>query len=271
MNYFESISLGVLQGFTEFLPVSSSGHLRVLKELLGLGDVDILFDVLLHVATLLATFIVFRRLIGKILLALGWGLVYGPRRSAELSDDDRAYWRLAGVIVLTTFITGALGLLMKDWVEGFSISLVSGLFIATGFILLVTRFIPLGTKSLGDLGWKEGIFLGFVQGLGVLPGISRSGITISGSLGVGMNRDTAGEFSFLISLPAILGALVLSLRDLNELSGSVSLGVLGAGFVASFLVGLGSLAMLLRFVRAGKLYWFSGYLLPLGIAGLIFF
>lgn len=265
MTPLQAALFGALQGLTEFLPVSSSGHLAVLKHLWGLQEVPVLFDVLLHVATLLVTLFVFRRRVWNILRALFVG-VFRPR---SLTEGDRHHIRAAGVILLATIITGGLGFALKDLEVPIRIVCVG--FLVTSAILISTRFIRLGSKTYGGIGWKEGILTGLAQGVGVLPGISRSGITISASLAVGMDRETAGEYSFVLSLPAILGALVLTLKDAGELGASVGPAALVAGVVSAAVVGLGSLLLLMRFVRSGKLYWFAVYLLPLGIAGLIFF
>ncbi len=264
MSFIQSIFLGALQGVTEFLPVSSSGHLVVLKRFMALEEVPMLFDVLLHVATLFVVLIVFRDRVGRILVALGRGLI-GRR-----NDEDRENLRLFGVIMISTVITGAMGLGIEKLDPGSNIKLVSALFIVTGLILIWTRYMQ-GSVNYGTIGIKQGVITGFGQGLGVFPGISRSGITISAALMSGMNREKAGEYSFLISIPAILGALLLELKDANTLFTSVSPMKVAVGFGSSFVVGLLSLLLLLRLIHRGKLYLFSIYLIPLGIAGLIFF
>jgi len=147
---------------------------------------------------------------------------------------------------------------------------VSALFIVTGGILWWTRYKQ-GTINYGTIGMKQGLITGFGQGLGVLPGISRSGITISAALVSGMDRERAGEYSFLMSIPAILGALILKLKEADALFSSASPMIVAAGFVSAFIVGMLSLLLLLSLVRKGRLYLFSFYLLPLGIAGLLFF
>jgi undecaprenyl-diphosphatase len=263
MSILQAILLGALQGVTEFLPVSSSGHLAVLKHSMGVGEVGLLFDVLLHVASLLAVILVFRMRIARMVM----GLIHWIQGKAD--DEDRGQVRSAGVLIVATIITGTIGILVKDFAEGLSVKVVSALFLVTAVILLVSQRFG-GTKGYQGLTIKDGLICGVAQGMGVFPGISRAGITISAGLGSGMDRQTAGEFSFLLSIPAILGALVLTLKDFSELSGQVSLGPLVAGAVASFLVGLVSLVLLMRIVRAGKLGWFALYLIPLGLLGILF-
>ena len=126
-----------------------------------------------------------------------------------------------------------------------------------------------GKKGHGDLAAKEGLITGVAQGLGVFPGISRSGITISASLLAGLSREKAGEFAFLISIPAILGAFILEVKDLGTLGSAVAPGPLAAGFAASFTVGFLAILLLLRLIRRGRLYFFAVYLIPLGVLGFI--
>lgn len=264
MTYLQSIILGALQGVTEFLPVSSSGHLAVLRRFMDLKNVPLLFDVILHVATLFVVVLVFRDRIGRILTAMGRTIV-GKR-----DDEDRENLRLLGIILISTFITGFMGIGIEKLDPGANIKLVSVLFIITGAILWWTRYMQ-GSLNYGTIGVKQGIITGIGQGFGVFPGISRSGITISAALMSGMNREKAGEYSFLISIPAILGALLLELKDAHSLFSSVSPMIVATGFISSFIVGLLSLLILLSLIRKGRLYLFSFYLLPLGIAGLFFF
>jgi undecaprenyl-diphosphatase len=265
MSILEAAAFGLLQGLTEFLPVSSSGHLAVLKEIWGYEELSILFDILLHVATLLAVLIVFRRRIGAIIVSL-WRWL---RRRA--GDEDRMHVRLAAYIILATLITGVLGVGIEELISpGENIKLVSALFIVTALILLATTRIPKGSIDYRGIRPRHALFLGFAQGLGVFPGISRSGITISAGLFAGFRREEAGEFSFLLSIPAILGAAVLKIGDLGDLSGSIGLASLSAGMLASLLSGLGALLALMSLVRRGKLHYFAFYLIPLGLIGLIF-
>ncbi len=263
MSFLQSLILGALQGITEFLPVSSSGHLVVMREVMEIKAVPPLYDVLLHIATLFVVIIVFRKRIGSILISL-FRFFTGKKEEADAEN-----LRLTLVILVATFFTAIVGLGISFLDVGRFPKLVSALFIVTGLILLFARFGK-GNMGYDKIGVKHGIITGIAQGLGVLPGISRSGITISASLVSGMNREKAGEYSFLISLPAILGALILTLKDSGDLVSSVSPGVMAAGFITAFLVGLGSLLVLLRLIKSGKLYLFCFYLIPLGIAGLLF-
>lgn len=265
MSPLQAALFGALQGLTEFLPVSSSGHLAVLKDLWGFEEVPILFDVLLHVATLLVTLFVFRERVWRIIAALLKGIF----RNKEVNEEDRVQIKTALIIILASALTAIFGFGLKDLI--LPSRLISVGFILTAFLLISTRFIRQGSKSYRGLGWKDGLITGIAQGIGVIPGISRSGITISAGLMSGMDRQTAGEFSFILSLPSILGALILSLKDAGELGQSVPPLSLLAGFLSAAAFGFVALLLLMRFVRSGKLHWFAVYLIPLGIAGLIFF
>jgi undecaprenyl-diphosphatase len=262
MNFFQALILGVLQGATEFLPVSSSGHLALMKHFFELTEVPLLFDVILHIATLVVVLLFFRKRVAKLLLALAH-LVRGKR-----SEEDKIQLRLILVILLATFFTGVIGLGLEGLEVGSYPRLVSSLLIVTGIILILARTWS-GNVDYGSIGLKQGLITGIAQGLGVLPGISRSGITISAALLSGMDREKAGEFSFLISLPAIAGALLLELRHLNDLFASVSPSMVLVGFISAFATGMVSLSLLLSLVRKGRLYYFSFYLIPAGILGII--
>ena len=264
MSLIQAILLGALQGATEFLPVSSSGHLVITKELFGAAHVPVLFDVLLHVATLVAVIIVLREQVGAFLGAIA--RVF--RRAPE--ERDQPYLRLIPIIIVTTAITGAIGIGLDSAFDIRNPSFTSALFLFTALLLVLTRWSR-GTRGFAAIRWADAAILGVAQGFGVLPGISRSGITISTALYAGMDRKTAGEYSFLLSIPAILGALVLTLRDLERWERRLTLARLSPGCVTAAVVGYVALRVLLRLVRAGRLYLFAVYLIPLGIWGLLHF
>ena len=264
MNTIQAILLGALQGATEFLPVSSSGHLVVTKELFGVSDVPVLFDVLLHVATLVAVVVVLREQVMAFLVAIARQV----RR--EVRPQDRPYLHLIPIIIVTTALTGVFGIGLDHYFDIRNPVTTSGLFLVTAVLLVLTRWSR-GGRTLEQINWVDAGILGIAQGFGVLPGISRSGITISTALYSGMDRKTAGEYSFLLSIPAILGALVLTLRDAGQLESQVGLGTVLAGCVAAAAVGFLALKFLLRVVRAGRIYLFAIYLVPLGIWGLFYF
>ncbi len=266
MTILQAVILGLFQGVAEFLPVSSSGHLLVLRGLFGLEDVPRLFDVILHAATLLSVLVVFRRRIGGILGALSrWAL-----RRKDVPDADAENLALVPPALAATVVTAAVGLGVEKYFPVESPRTVSVLFLVTAALLLASgRFR--GDRGYARIGLGRGALLGLAQGIGVFPGISRSGITISAGLAAGLDRDTAGEFAFLLAIPAVAGALLLELKDLAELGGTVGPGPLAAGFVAAFAAGVAALSSLMPMVRKGRLAWFAAYLIPAGLAGLFLF
>ncbi len=260
MNYFDSVILGIIQGITEFLPVSSSGHLAVMKYFLGLKDVPVLFDVMLHVATLIVVIAMFWRRIVGIVVSL-WFWITGKKRE----EDSINLW-IVILVLASTVITALFGLFLSNYEEKISKNplIVACLFLITGLFLITTLWFR-GSKSYKDMSIGNAMFIGLAQGIGVLPGISRSGITITSSLAIKINRETAAEYSFLISIPAIVGAVILKLKDINQLLNVVSIDVLAVGFVTTVIVGFLSLSILLKIVRKGRLYLFSFYLIPLAV------
>jgi undecaprenyl-diphosphatase len=264
MTSIQSLLLGVLQGVAEFLPISSSGHLVLLRRLLKLGEVPLLYDVLLHVSTLIVVVIVFRSRIASIFSSI-WRAV-----KSAAGPEDRENLRLTLYILIATAVTGAVGFVLSRF-EGLFFNrprLVSLLFLVTAMFLLST-LIRRGQRNYLQIGFLGAVIVGLAQGAGVLPGISRAGITISVALLLGLDRQKAGEFSFLIAIPAILGALLLQLREAGTLLEMVDPVALLVGSAASFLVGLLSLLLLLRVVRKGKLAVFGIYLIPLAVISFI--
>jgi undecaprenyl-diphosphatase len=270
LNTIEAIILGTVQGLTEFLPVSSSGHLVLFQNLFGLKEPELLFDICLHVGTLLAVVIVFYREILEILVALlqlpGRIRVAGGLK--PLCRSDPAI-RMALLIVIGSIPTAVIGLLFKeitDQVFG-SIAVVGCMLLVTGTLLWLTRRIHGNGRPLGATTLKDALLIGVVQGLAILPGISRSGSTISTALFLGVDRKVAGRYSFLLSVPAIVGALVLGL-DTPELQTTIPMATILIGSVVSALVGWVALVILLRVVDRGQLYRFAPYCWLVGVVTL---
>lgn len=277
MSVVEGILLGLLQGVAEFLPISSSGHLALAQELFDLDDVPLLFDIMLHLATLGAVLLFFRRKIWSLLKVAGRWLA---RRSLP---EDNADVRTIVALLLGTAVTGVFGIVLSDLVEDYSEKLICvGFFITAGLLIFSDAVEERRRKKLLESGSDglvttrtgvrllQGLGIGLAQGIGVLPGISRSGSTIAGALLCGVDREQAGEFSFLLSIPAILGAFVLELDDLDAIGDSVGVAPVVAGCVAAFVAGIFALSVLMKIVRKGKLEWFALYLIPAGILGLVF-
>ena len=262
MSLLQSIILGIVQGITEFLPVSSYGHLVVLKKLMDLGEIPVLFDVLLHIATLFVVVLAFRVRIAHMATAV-IRLFFRKGRNGDISEA-----KVFGIIIIGTLFTGGIGLALKSFGLSQYQWVVYVSFIITGILLILVSLLKPKKISV-DPGISQGILIGIAQGLGTLPGISRSGITITAALWGGIDREKAGELSFLFSIPAILGALVLELGNLGELGDSMSFSLIAAGMIAACISGFLSLKLLLLIIKGMKLYLFSIYLIPLGIIGLL--
>lgn len=264
MSIVEAVLLGALQGLTEFLPVSSSGHLVLARTIMKIEAVPILFDIILHLATLFVVIWTFRVRIGDIIAAI-WRFLLRKKRA-----QDRRQLILTVRLLEASIITAVLGLAISGLGIRGNPASVAALFIVTAFILLATLCAKRMTE-LDGMGRFRALVIGGAQGLGVFPGISRSGITISVGLLLGLNRKAAGEFSFLLSIPAIFGALLLNLKDAGELSSIVPLSALIAGFFTALFVGYLSLRFLLWLVADGKLWVFAIYLIPVGTWALVRF
>lgn len=270
MNTVEAIVLGAIQGLTEFLPVSSSGHLVLFQNLFGLKEPELLFDICLHVGTLSAVVIVFFREIVDMLSAL----IQIPARMKKAGGFIRlcqadASIRMALLIVVGSIPTAVIGLFFKEITDQLfgSLAVVGGMLLVTGTILWLTRRIRGDGRPLRQTTFKDALIIGIVQGLAILPGISRSGSTISTALFLGVDRKVAGRYSFLLSIPAIVGALALGL-DTPELQTAIPLGTIIAGSVVSALVGWFALVVLLRVVDRGQLHRFAPYCWLVGIVTL---
>ena len=282
MTLLQGILLGILQGIAEFLPISSSGHLAIAQSLFGLDDLPLLFDVFLHLATLAAVCLYFRKKIWTLLKCFGRWITRRPLqenadfdKSDILCGSDQIGRRTIIAIILSTIVTGLIGVLTSKLIPELPVKVICCGFLITSLLLIVSAILE-KRKSVNPslenngISKKQSLFIGFMQGVGTLPGISRSGSTIAGALLCGVDRKAAGEYSFIISIPAILGAFILELKDLGDVSESVGLLPLIFGCIASFIVGYLSLALLMTTIRKGKLQWFACYLIPVAILGFIF-
>ena len=266
LNVWQSALLGALQGATEFLPVSSSGHLVLLREMLGVGEVPLLFDVLLHLSTLAAVGVVFRRRLADLCGAAADLLRPPPRRRAAYGPDRR----LLQLLVLASLATGGVGMALQRLGLPREPRAAALMLLVTAATLIAARLLR--GAALPRPGWQPrwywALVVGIVQGVAVVPGISRSGATIAAGVLAGADRERAAEFSFLAAVPAILGALAVSLPEASALGGIVGAPAIAGGLLASFAVGWLALTLLLRIVRRGRLHLFALYLIPAGLLGL---
>jgi undecaprenyl-diphosphatase len=266
--------LGVVQGATEFLPVSSSGHLAAGQLLLAGKGLEpgaaqpLTLEILLHLATFLAVVVFFRREVGA---ALG-GAVRGARallrgRLGSATETDEGV-NLAAAVVVGSVPTAFLGLALKEPAStlGNDPTRLGLTFLGCAAALAASRWWAGGGRRLD---WKAALVVGLVQGIAVLPGISRSGVTIAAGLALGLEREEAARFSFLLSLPAILGAAILEL-DPEALASDPRAFAYLLGGGAAFITGLAALALLIRIVKQGRFWLFAPYVAAVGLALIIF-
>jgi undecaprenyl-diphosphatase len=270
MGITDVVILSVIQGITEFLPISSSGHLVLAQTYLGLKEVPVLFDLILHLGTACATGIVYYRLIGDIFRDLTlWIRSSGDKRRDVLS---RGNVKLAAYLAISLLCTAILGILFKDTVKSFfhrpfSVSFFLAI---TGVILIITRFVQSGERHIGDLSIHAPFIVGGVQALAMLPGISRSGATISAGLYLGMERSFAGSYSFLLSIPSILGASIVEVLQATDSLTGIFVGkspvlLSLTGFFLSLLTGYIALRFLISFLKRGTLYIYGYYCFALAV------
>jgi undecaprenyl-diphosphatase len=272
MEIYQGIILGILQGLTEFLPVSSSGHLALGQSFFGITEPALFFDVSLHMGTLLAVVVVFFQDIKRMvtaLLGLGKQIFSGKKALETLKKDEDI--RFVFLIIAASIPTAILGLGFKPYAHTLfsSVSFVGCMLLVTGTFLWMTRHASQKGDGVMDFSVKRALWVGLCQGLAVIPGISRSGATISAGLFLGIDRETAARFSFLLSIPAILGAELLSLKDFMEQGSSIDVAATLCGTFISFVVGYVALVLLLRIVRKGRLHFFAPYCWALGTVAII--
>ncbi len=267
MTLFEAIILGLVQGLAEFLPISSSGHLALLQYFFGIeGESVLLFAVLLHVGTLVSLIMVYYKDLGELFVELGATLKdiftgKGPRIDA---NPNR---KLGFLIIVATIPTALIGVFFNDLFNGFYLSLMAigiGL-LFTGTLLWIAERIPEGKKNVRKTKFRDAIFVGIMQGIAICPGVSRSGSTLFGGLAAGLNRETAVKFAFLISIPSILGAVVLEVPDALKLGlGDNMLVPVLVGMAVAAVSGFIAIKTMIKVVSNKKLIYFSIYTWLLG-------
>jgi undecaprenyl-diphosphatase len=255
-----------VQGVTEFLPVSSSGHLVLGGALLGLKEPHILFDVALHAATLVAVLIYYRENVAEILrhsLAATRDLGRGASVLSVIKARPGAW--LMVLLVVGSAPTALVGLAFKHKLEALFANprAVACAMLGTAAILLATRFVRSAGRNLSEMSTVDALVIGLVQGIAIIPGLSRSGSTIGSGVILGLKGELAARYSFLLCVPAILGAVVLKLHDAEGLAG-VDLPVFGVGCLVAFLSGFAALKLFIPLVRGGHLHWFAPYLVLVG-------
>ena len=253
MSFINALFMGALQGVTEFLPVSSSGHLVLIAKGLNFKHPGVTFEVMMHMGTLISIVVCF------------WGDI----RETFVNAFRRKEFDLVWSLVIATAPVAIVGYFFKANIESAfnSTSVVGICLLATGVILVSTRFVGKGTVI--HIGLAAAFIVGLAQALALLPGISRSGITISTGLWLGFTNREAGRFSFLMAIPALIGSALLTLPEIIEMGNKDgSTFTLWVAFLSAFVVGLIALKTLLGILRSGKLYLFSGYCFLMGVVAL---
>ncbi|WP_273367668.1 undecaprenyl-diphosphate phosphatase [Corynebacterium massiliense] len=261
MSWLQTIVLSILQGLTEFLPVSSSGHLRIFSELFWGADAGASFTAVIQLGTELAVLIYFAPMI--------WQILRGWFRGWADKDSRGQDWRMGWFVIVGSVPIVFAGLFLQDLIR----STFRNLW-ATAAMLILFSFVFIAAEKWGQkkrdfdqLTFKDAIVMGLCQCLALIPGVSRSGGTISGGLFLGLNREVATRFSFLLAIPAVLGSGLFELKDaLDPSAGQVAtVPQLAVGTAIAFVIGYASIAWLLKFVSNHSFAWFAAYRIPLGL------
>lgn len=256
MDAIESIILGIVQGLTEFLPVSSSGHLQIAKALLGVHiEQNIAFDVTLHAATVLSTIVVMYREIWRLLSGL----------FTRGFNDEKAF---IVKIVISMIPAGAVGVLFAERIDALfsSLPFVGCMLLLTAALLAFAYFAP---RREGRIGYGDAFVIGLAQAAATMPGLSRSGSTIAAGLLLGKSRESVAKFSFLMVIPVILGKMLLDIVSGAASAIPVDAVPLAAGFAAAFISGAFACRFMIETVKRGKLIWFAAYCAAAGVAAIV--
>jgi undecaprenyl-diphosphatase len=269
MSLFQAFFLGLVQGATEFIPVSSSGHLVLTPWLLGWESPPLAYDTMVHWGTLVAIFAVFSRDLWGLLVAGSNGLL---NKAGMARSYDRDQARLAWAIALGSLPAALAGYFLADFFEELfgKPAAAAGLLLVTAGILMFSEWLSRQERNFSSIGWLDALYVGVAQAFAIMPGISRSGATISAGLSRGVHRDAAARFSFMLSVPVIFGAGLFKLVDLMETGGLGDLGgALVVGFVTAAVTGYLCIRWLLRYLASRPLYIFAVYCLVFGIFNLV--
>jgi len=262
IDIIKAILLGIIQGLTEFLPISSSGHLVIFSKILDFQSPGITFEIFLHLGTLLAVILAFRKDLWQMLSAL-FATPNKRRQNPDLIESFK--WNL--YIIVATMPAVVVGLLLKENIDRIfnTILITYSMLALTGIIMILTNYL---VDRGARLNYSNAFFIGVAQAMAIMPGLSRSGSTIFAGMFMGINRVTAARFSFILSIPAIFGAAVLDFKDMvsSSLSAPQILNVV-CGTIASAVTGYLAILLLMKVIRKGKLNWFGYYCLCLAGLG----
>ena len=268
IQIIQAIILGIVQGLTEFLPVSSSAHLVFFPYILGTKS-SVAFDTVLHLGTLVAVVSFFWKDILSMIKALVSSILDIFRGTFKEGVKEDVYKRLVWLLVVGTIPAGVMGILFKNEFEAlFTSVLAVGFFLLiTGVLLWTAEHYKRGNKEVKEVSFKNALAIGIFQGFAIAPGISRSGATISAGLFSGLNRELAARYSFLLSIPAILGAALVQVKDITTID--MTLTALIAGFLAAVIFGYLAIKLLLKIIKDWSLLIFAYYCWIVGIASII--
>ncbi len=266
MDIFQSLVIGVVQGLTEFIPVSSTAHVRVIPALAGWPDPGAAFSAVIQLGTLVAVLLYFRR---EIVLLVVSGVAFALRfnRRETLDPDTRRHGRMAWYIVVGSIPIGIVGLVFKDKIEtdARSLYLIGATLMALAVVLAFAERVSSRTRKMEEIGFADSQVIGWAQVLSLVPGVSRSGVTITAGLFRGLNRETAARFSFLLSIPALLASGLFELRKVaSDGIGDTSTVNVALATVVAFVVGYASIAFLLRFLQTRSTWVFIVYRIVFG-------
>lgn len=257
MSIFEAILFGFVQGISEFLPISSTAHIIITQMLLGYEFPGFGFEIFLHIASLLAVILYYRK---DLYVIISGFFIYIFKRSKE--HKTSFYFSL--YLVIATVITGTLGLLFEDFVSSVlkTATFIALALVLTGiFLIIIERFFQHGRRKEADMTFMDAIIIGLVQTLSVIPGISRSGSTLVAGLIIGLTKETAVRFSFLLSIPVILGTSILAISELSsgQLVEEIGLSSLIVAFVTTFVLSWIGIIWLINLLQRSKLTYFAAY------------
>jgi len=263
MNNLEGLAYGIMQGLTEFLPVSSSGHLFLLKSLFNDQDIPVLFDILLHIASLFAVILFLHKDLAKMAYSV---IFYYPHKiKRTLKREEIEYFNIFINMLISTLVTFIFYELIIKRIPINKIT-VSSFFLINALMLYSTRFFK--KNKIREIYFLSALIIGLFQGFGILPGISRSGSCITAGIICLVNKETVGKYAFILSIPAILGGFLLDIDQYNSLI-QISIGSIILGMISSFIIGLVCLNFLFFIINTGKIYYFSIYSIIISILGFL--
>jgi undecaprenyl-diphosphatase len=268
MSIIEALIFGVVQGITEFLPVSSTAHLVITQLLLGYEFPGLAFEIFLHLSSVLAVLVYFRKDLNAVLFGF---FAYFSNRSPQ----NLVHFRFGMFILVATFITGLLGVLLSGFIGTWMKTppFIAAALATTGLALIfIEYFHRYGSRLAKDMTWSDSVIVGLGQTIAVLPGISRAGSTLIAALLAGLDRDTAVRYSFLLAVPVILGSSVLALKEVDqEMWRAIGAGPLAVSFLATFVFSWLGIVWLIDFLKKSKLVYFAAYLFLLALFVYFFF